>query len=202
MGQRAVCPMPSALCLNRLRRFRVTPPYHVCMAMKPFLLALLLLPPAAFSQTPNFHQLDSSVYRSAQPRRADFAVLEKAGIREVISLRRGGERDKPRAQGTGLILHQVSMRAGHLQEDDLVAVLQLIAHRQGPVLIHCWKGSDRTGVVSALYRMVFQGWTADQAVDEMTHGGYGFHKRFRNIPRYLRSVDVGRLRSRVFSQPG
>lgn len=170
--------------------------------MKQLLLLAFLLPVPVFSQTPNFHRLDSTVYRSAQPGRADFVSLEKAGIREIISLRRGPERDRRKAKGTGLVLHQISMSAGHLRQEQLVEVLRLIAHRRGPVLIHCWKGSDRTGVVSALYRMVFQGWPADRAIDEMKNGGYGFHKRFRTIPRYLHSVDVDQLRTQVFLQPG
>ena len=36
-----------------------------------------------------------------------------------------------------------------------------------PVLIHCQGGSDRTGVMVALYRMAFQGWDLEEAKNEM-----------------------------------
>lgn len=36
-----------------------------------------------------------------------------------------------------------------------------------PVLIHCDGGSDRTGVMVALYRMAFQGWSLEDAKQEM-----------------------------------
>ena len=43
-----------------------------------------------------------------------------------------------------------------------------------PVYLHCKHGSDRTGMLAAFYRMKMEGWTADQAYDEMRNSG--FHK--------------------------
>jgi protein tyrosine/serine phosphatase len=63
------------------------------------------------------------------------------------------------------------------------------AERDGPVLLHCMHGADRTGVVSALYRMSLQGWSKDAARQEMLHGGFGYHTMWRNIPGYLEEVD-------------
>lgn len=67
------------------------------------------------------------------------------------------------------------------------------------MLIHCQHGADRTGLVSALYRMVYQGWTREQALDELQHGGYGFHPIWQNITNYLKNVDVERLKREVNS---
>nr|WP_246217361.1 tyrosine-protein phosphatase [Paraburkholderia panacisoli] len=39
------------------------------------------------------------------------------------------------------------------------------------LLIHCQHGADRTGFVSALYRVLFQSWTKQQAEDELLYGG-------------------------------
>ncbi len=36
-----------------------------------------------------------------------------------------------------------------------------------PILVHCIGGSDRTGVMVALYRITYQGWTKEQAKKEM-----------------------------------
>ncbi len=41
-----------------------------------------------------------------------------------------------------------------------------------PVLVHCFAGVHRTGVLCAAYRMEYQGWSAAAAVAEME--GYGF----------------------------
>ena len=50
-----------------------------------------------------------------------------------------------------------------------------IRRASGPVLVHCLHGSDRTGTIVAMYRIVEQGWTREAAIAEMTGGGYGYH---------------------------
>jgi protein tyrosine/serine phosphatase len=42
-----------------------------------------------------------------------------------------------------------------------------------PVLIHCKAGLHRTGILSALYRMEYEGWTAAQAWQELRDNGFG-----------------------------
>lgn len=42
-----------------------------------------------------------------------------------------------------------------------------------PVLIHCRAGLHRTGVLTALYRMEYQGWTPAQAIRELKGHGFG-----------------------------
>lgn len=58
---------------------------------------------------PNLHEVDGKVWRSSQPAKEDFADLEKAGIREVLNLRRYHSDDE--AAGN-LKCHHVRMRAG------------------------------------------------------------------------------------------
>ena len=41
-----------------------------------------------------------------------------------------------------------------------------------PVLVHCWHGAIRTGVLVAIYRIKEQGWPLQKALDEMAF--YGF----------------------------
>ena len=42
-----------------------------------------------------------------------------------------------------------------------------------------------------------QGWSADDALRELIDGGYGYHAMWKNILRYVRSADVGRLREEI-----
>ncbi len=42
-----------------------------------------------------------------------------------------------------------------------------------PVLIHCKAGLHRTGVLSAVYRMEYQGWTPAEAFRELKAHGFG-----------------------------
>ncbi|MEY4191487.1 MAG: hypothetical protein RIR17_2223 [Planctomycetota bacterium] len=42
-----------------------------------------------------------------------------------------------------------------------------------PMVIHCRAGLHRTGVLAAIYRMEYQGWSVDEAFREMKDGGFG-----------------------------
>ncbi len=42
-----------------------------------------------------------------------------------------------------------------------------------PVLLHCRAGLHRTGILSAVYRMEYQGWTTARAIRELKAHGFG-----------------------------
>jgi len=145
----------------------------------------------------NFYRLDAKVYRSAQPDKAGFRELEALGIKNILNLR-DYHKDKP-AKGSALKLHRVEMDAARITEAQVVEALRFIKTSEGPVLVHCWHGSDRTGAVSALYRVVFQDWTKEAAIEELTGGGYGFHPIYKNIPELILRADIPGLRKKVLA---
>ncbi|HET6572668.1 MAG TPA: tyrosine-protein phosphatase [Fimbriiglobus sp.] len=55
--------------------------------------------------------------------------------------------------------------------DDFLAVMDDPANH--PVLIHCKAGLHRTGLLTAIYRMEYEGRTAAQAVEELRANGFG-----------------------------
>jgi len=150
--------------------------------------------PVAGDVVNNLYRLDGKVYRSAQPDDEDMAGLAALGIREVLNLRQYHS-DDDEAKGTGLILHHVPMNAGEIRDADVIAALKIIRDAKGPIVIHCWHGSDRTGTIAAMYRIIFQGWSKQDALKELEEGGYGFHAMvYRNIPQYIMHVDVAQIR--------
>lgn len=54
----------------------------------------------------------------------------------------------------------------------------------------------------AMYRVVFQGWTKEQAKKEMLEGGYGFHAVWVNITRRIDKADIAAIRARIFREQG
>lgn len=145
----------------------------------------------------NFYRIDAKLYRSAQPDEAGFAEIKRLGITTVLNLR--DFRSDDEAEGLGLNLQRIEMEAGKITVPELIAALRIIRAAAGPVLIHCWHGSDRTGTVAAIYRMVMQGWSAEAAIDELVNGGYGYHALYDNIPALLRQVDVTAIRTAVLA---
>lgn len=150
------------------------------------------------SELTNIYKIDTGVYRSEQPTDADFRALEKYGISEVLNLR-NRHSDDDEAEGTNLILHRQKMKAHSVSDKQLVNALRIIKNRKGPIVIHCHHGSDRTGVVCALYRIVFQNVSKEDAIREMTEGGFGFHRIYKNLIRKVREMDVERLRKELMN---
>jgi tyrosine-protein phosphatase SIW14 len=143
----------------------------------------------------NLHRVDARVWRSSQPTRQDFRKLEQDGIGEVLCLRRWHS-DKEEAPG--LKRHHVRMNAGEIRDEDIVAALRVMVAAEKPLLVHCFHGADRTGVVIAMYRMVVQDWPRAQAIAELVDPRHGHHAAvFPNIREYLETVDVEKVRREV-----
>ena len=145
----------------------------------------------------NLHKVADGLYRCAQPDAAGMAALEKLGVRTVINLRDHHD-GLDEAMGTRLRLLRFEMSAHDIGTEPIARVLALLRESEhGPFAVHCQHGADRTGVVCAMFRMVEQGWSREDAIREMREGGYGFHPLWINIVRYLEKVDVGKVRKRV-----
>jgi protein tyrosine/serine phosphatase len=152
--------------------------------------------PVPSASLKNFYKLDEKVYRSAQPNRKGFEELKRLGIKNVLSFRDHHSDDKD-AKGLGLTLRRVKMEAGEIKDEQVAEALRIIRTAKGPVLIHCWHGSDRTGLISAMYRILYQGWSKEEAIEELMKGGYGYHSLYRNIPEYIRKVNIENIRFAV-----
>lgn len=143
----------------------------------------------------NLYQVDSFLYRSEQPSKIGMKELEQLGIKTIINVR-NIRNDHAEIRNTNMTSLQKRMNTWTISYDEVVAVLQLIKNAQKPVLVHCKHGADRTGAVVACYRIGFQNWTKEQAIDEFQHGGYGYHAdAFPNILRLLNQVDEQKLKS-------
>lgn len=144
----------------------------------------------------NLYKVDDDTYRSEQPTRRGFEEIRDKGIKTIIDLR-FGHSDAALIEGLDLVLIHVGMTAWDFSEDDIVRALKAIESAPKPVLIHCQYGSDRTGVVMAMYRIVYLNWPKEEALAEMKEGGFGFHWIYLNIPSFIKRVDVARIRKRL-----
>jgi protein tyrosine/serine phosphatase len=79
----------------------------------------------------------------------------------------------------GLDLHRVSIRGREApRKGDLLALLDLFASIDYPVLIHCKSGADRTGFIAAVYLMAMEGRGPDEASAQLSWR-YGHLRRSR-----------------------
>lgn len=145
------------------------------------------------TQMDNLYWVDEGIYRSEQPDDNDFASLSHLGIKEILNLREFHSDDE--AVEHNFKVHRVKMGTGSVTAGELLEALKIIKNRTTPILVHCWHGSDRTGITIAAYRLVFQNWTKEQIIDEMISGGYGYHSSFYpNLIELLKKLDVAKMK--------
>jgi hypothetical protein len=49
----------------------------------------------------------------------------------------------------------------------------------------------------ALYRVAVQGWSKEEALKEMSQGGFGFHGIWGNLIQWINALDVERIKKRA-----
>lgn len=159
--------------------------------------------PAAWAQplqvagAPNLHQVTPNLFRAAQPTAEGMKNLEKLGVRTVVNLR-AHHSDRDEIEGTALKGVSIEINTWKLSEDHVIQFLKIAADtNRAPVLVHCQHGADRTGTMCAMYRMAVQGWPREEAIREMTEGGYGYHIVWDNLIEFLKTVDIESIRRKA-----
>ena len=118
----------------------------------------------------NFGRINDKYYRGAQPDAPDFTDLAAVGIKTVIDLTRDGRDDEQAlVEHAGMNFYRIPLTTSERPSEAAVAQFLRLADDPAnqPVYVHCQGGRHRTGVMTAVYRMMHDGWTADQAYVEM-----------------------------------
>ena len=147
----------------------------------------------------NLYQMSATLYRSALPDSEAQALLDKLKIGTVINFL--NESDDTWLKTPGVVQVQLPYRTNHVDDADVLTALRAIqsAQARGPVLMHCKHGSDRTGLMSAMYRVVVEGWSKEDALKEMTQGGFGESSHHKDGAAYLMKADIPKLRAALSS---
>jgi len=144
---------------------------------------------------PNLHKVSDVLYRGAQPTEDGFRELKGMGIKTVVNLR-SFHTDSGKLNG--LTGEHLWVKAWHPEDKEVVRILQLVTNTNStPIFVHCQHGADRTGTMCAIYRVAVQGWTKEEAIEEMTKGNFGYHKIWVNLIRYIRELDIDAIKKRV-----
>lgn len=118
----------------------------------------------------NFGQINSNYYRGSQPDAKEFEELKRFGIRTVIDLRKDSLPEAVEwARSQGLRYFNIPLTTKKPATEEQTALfLKLVNDPNNfPVYVHCKGGRHRTGEMTAIYRITYDGWTADQSYQEM-----------------------------------
>jgi hypothetical protein len=124
-------------------------------------------------------------------------ALVKMGIKTVVNLR-SMHSDADELRGVKLAHYHIKFNTVRPKLRYVLRFLRLVGDSQKrPLFVHCAHGADRTGMMVAFYRIIYQGWTKKQAIQEMTRGGYNFHTIWSHLLRFIRKADLAEIRRRL-----
>lgn len=138
----------------------------------------------------NFHEvLPGELYRSAQPDGADvIRYAGRYGIRTIINLRdeeRGDWYDEERnaALMAGIKLIDVPMSSTRvLSVEESGELARIMREAEGPILIHCEHGANRTGLAAAIYMAAVA--NRSEFLSELQLSPWYGHVPIKGIGRY------------------
>lgn len=130
----------------------------------------------------NFHKVNENIYRGGRPTEEGIKELKRMGIKSILNLEKGFFNNVPRylkqeerlAKEAGIIFLHVPMHPLFSpKEKDIEKAIKYLADSSfHPMYIHCERGSDRTGIVIAAYRIKIEGWSYQKAYEEMKKFGH------------------------------
>ncbi len=145
----------------------------------------------------NFYKVSDQLYRGAQPSVEGVQELKKLGIKTIVNLRKLHS-DRDEIGDTGMVYERIGMNAWNAEEEDVVHFLKVVSDpEKTPVFVHCKYGSARTGMMCALYRIALQGWSQEEALREMTEGGFGFHGIWDNLASYVENLNIEKVKKKA-----
>jgi len=142
----------------------------------------------------NFGQISPSYYRGAQPKGRDYADLAALGVKTLINLTSddASPDEKAMAAKAGLGYFQIPMTTRTVPTVAQLTQFMKIVNDPAnqPVYVHCVGGRHRTGVMTAVYRMTDDGWTADQAFAEMKKYQFGMDFLHPEFKKFVLNYDA------------
>lgn len=129
----------------------------------------------------NRHRVGAKLWRSAQPTPYQIAGFAARGVRTVVSLR-GGRRhgswplEREACARHDLRFVELVVRSrGAPDRQTILDAARFFETLDYPALIHCKSGADRAGFVAALYMILREGATADEALKQLSFRYGHFH---------------------------
>lgn len=128
---------------------------------------------------PNFGEVTPTLYRGGLPSVTGFKALARMGVQIVVDLHSTSPSEEAEVKKLGMQYVAIPWHCPWPNDEVFAKFLKLLHDNQGKkVFVHCRLGDDRTGMMTASYRIAEQGWTADEAMAEMKAFGFSRSHHF------------------------
>ena len=143
----------------------------------------------------NFRKVNSTLYRGAQPTAEGMKTLKAMGVKTILNLR-SFHSDRDEIGSTKLNYAHLYTKTWHVEEKEIISFLKLVNNKEKtPVFVHCMQDVDRTGTICAVYRIVMEDWSKEEAIAEMK--AIGHNTIWKNLPSMLRKLNVEKIKKDV-----
>lgn len=151
---------------------------------------------------PNFHQVHPFLYRGGEPTKEGLRKAKEMGITTIFDLRNPGEMafdEKAAAKELGMTYVSMPMNSKAPTAKQIKKLVDAIDRAKGnttetaspgqSVFVHCAHGSDRTGCMVGIWRVMRDGYDYDTAYKEMRK--YWFTPKFTNLSGAVKTAADG-----------
>jgi protein tyrosine phosphatase (PTP) superfamily phosphohydrolase (DUF442 family) len=122
---------------------------------------------------PNFGEVTPTLYRGGLLKTDGLKTLAKMGIKVVVDTHANDVSEEKTVQGLGMEYVAIPWHCPWPKDEVFAKFLKVLRENRGKkVFVHCRLGDDRTGMMIAAYRMADEGWTPDEAMNEMRAFGF------------------------------
>ena len=122
----------------------------------------------------NHKEIAPGVFRSNQPTEWRFISYHAKGLRSVLNLRGWDvyahyQYEERICQKLGMRLENIKLNARNAPQSEAInAIVDCLGKMEKPLLFHCKSGADRAGLVSAIYLMVYEGASVQEAMKQLS----------------------------------
>lgn len=154
-----------------------------------------------------FKPVSKNVFRSAQPQESDYQLLRNFNVGTIINLRNDNtvEESKTHALTNGFEFYNLALDSKSTEADYSRALTHFFniidekADSGKSILVHCVRGKDRTGLLVALYRVLREHKSPQEAFNEWRESGLSDEWGL-GIQDYFWNT-VGTLEARIIADP-
>jgi protein tyrosine phosphatase (PTP) superfamily phosphohydrolase (DUF442 family) len=122
---------------------------------------------------PNFGEVTPTLYRGGLLSVTGLKALKKVGVNVVVDAHANSKHEKEEVESLGMKYVAIPWHCPWPRDEVFAKFLQVVHDNKGKkIFVHCRLGDDRTGMMVAAYRMAEEGWSADEAMNEMESFGF------------------------------